>query len=87
MGNLIHADIFFFISAIGFILIGLLIIVLLIKIIQISHTFHKIIKKVEKDIETIGDTTKEMIEEIHDSSLFRLLFNGRKKKTKKVKED
>ncbi len=87
MENLVHADIFFFISSIGFIILGILSIILMVRIITITRSFSRIIKKVEKDIETIGDTTKEMIEEMHDSSLFRLLFNGRKKKTKKVKQD
>ncbi len=87
MANLVHADIFFFISSIGFIILGVLAIVLMVKIIQITNTFHRIIKKVESGIDTIGDTTKEIMEEMQDSLLFRFLFKGRKKKAKKVKVD
>lgn len=87
MANLVHADIFFFISTIGFIIFGIMFIVLLYKIIKIADTLSRITKKVESGIDTIGDTTKEVIEDMKDSLLFRFLFKGRKKKTKKVKQD
>ncbi|MCC6323762.1 hypothetical protein IT400_03145 [Candidatus Nomurabacteria bacterium] len=87
MTNFVQADIFFFISSIGFIIFGILFIVLLYKIIKIADTLSRITKKVENGIDTIGDTTKEVIEDMKDSLLFRFLFKGRKKKTKKVKVD
>ncbi len=83
MTNLIHADIFFFISSIGFLIFGVLLVILLFKMIKIANTFSRILSKVENGIDTIGDTTKEVIEEMRDSLLFRFLFKGRKKKTKK----
>ncbi|MDQ5971542.1 MAG: hypothetical protein QG566_488 [Patescibacteria group bacterium] len=87
MTNLVQADVFFFISSVGFIIFGILFIVLLFKIIKIADTLSRITKKVENGIDTIGDTTKEVIEDMKDSLLFRFLFKGRKKKTKKVKQD
>lgn len=84
MVNLIHADIFFFVSTIGFIVIGILLAVLIFKIIQIVNTFSRILTKVESSINTIGDATKEVIEEMRDSFIFKLLFKSRKKRTKKV---
>lgn len=87
MASLIHADIFFFISTIGFVIFGIMFIILLYKIIKIADTLSRITKKVENGIDTIGDTTKEVIEDMKDSLLFRFLFKGRKKKTKKVKQD
>lgn len=86
MENLIHADVFFFISSIGFIIIGIFVIIIMIKIINIMTIFSRIIKKVEKDINTIGDVTKEIVEEMRSSLLYRLLFSGRKKIHKKSKK-
>jgi len=38
------------------------------------------------DIESMGDTTKEMLEDIRDSAVFGFLFR-KKKKGRKSKED
>ena len=77
-------QIFFLISSLGFIVLGVLVAVLLVYLIRISRTFSRIIDQVEKDIDQIGDTTKEMLEEVRESSLFQFLFKIFKKKKKKV---
>ena len=41
--------------------------------------------KIEKDIDNIGDTTKEMLEEVRDSTIFNFLFKRKKKPITKVK--
>ncbi len=84
MTSLLQMQIFFFISSIGFIIVAALVIILLVKVISISNTFHKMVKKVEHDIDTLGDTTKEMIEDIRDSVFFNFLFKGRSKKKSSV---
>ena len=38
--------------------------------------------KVEKDIDHIGDTTKEMIEDMKDSMIFRFIFKKKRHKSK-----
>jgi hypothetical protein len=38
--------------------------------------------KLEKDIDTIGDTTKDFLEDIQDSFIYRLLFKKKKKHSK-----
>lgn len=79
MNNIIQSEIFFFISSIGFIVVGIITVILLLKIVRIVNTFQRIIRKAEKDINSIGETTKEMIEEIYNSPVFRFLTYGRKK--------
>lgn len=83
MDTLINANIFFFISSVGFIVLGVLAIVALVHIIHILEAFARISKKIENDVNSIGDTTKEMIEEMKDSMVYRFLFGASKKKTKK----
>lgn len=77
-------QIFFFISSVGFVVLAVLISLVLIYFISILHSFSRILKVVEKDISSIGDTTKDMLEDVRDSTVFRLLFGKKKKKTKKV---
>lgn len=77
-----QSEIFFFISSIGFVVLGVLVAVILIYILRATHIFSKILKKAESDIDSMGDTTKEMLEDLRDSSVFRFLVGNRKRKNK-----
>ena len=82
MGALEQSQIFFFISSIGFVVLWGLLAVLLVYLIKATQTVSRIMDKVEKDIHTIGDTTKEMVEEMRDSLVFRFLFGKKKRHNK-----
>lgn len=82
MTNLMQSEIFFFISSIGFIILGGIFTIILLRISRAIDSFLRILEKLEKDAGEIGEEAKEMIEEIHDSNTFRFLF-GKKKKGKK----
>ena len=71
----------------GFIALGVLVGILLYYLIQISRTFLRIIERAERDINDIGDATKEVLEDIRASSLFQFLskFSQKKKRSKKIK--
>jgi len=73
------------ISSVGFVTLWILIAVFLVYLIRISRTFSRIINKVEGDINSIGDTTKEMLEEVRESSLFQFLIKFFKSKKNKNK--
>jgi len=79
MDTLIESQVFFFISSIGFIILGILAVIVLIFVIQALRSFSRILKKAEKDIDSIGDTTKEMLADIQDSSVFRFMFRSKRK--------
>ena len=81
MDAIMQSQIFFFISSVGFIFLWILVAILLFYLIRAASTFDRIISKIEKDIDKIGDTTKEMVEDMKDSMIFRFLF--KKKKTRK----
>jgi len=51
-------------------------------LIRAMNTFNRIMDKIEKDIEKIGDTTKEMIEDLKGSFIFNFLFR-KKRRTRK----
>lgn len=79
MDSLSQSQVFFFISSIGFIFLWILAMIFLFYLIRATDTFSRILKKIEKDIDNVGDTTKEMIEEVRDSSLFGFFLRKKKK--------
>lgn len=82
MNALEQSQIFFFISSIGFVILGVLATALLVYVIRATNTFNRIMDKLEKDIEKIGDTTKEVIDDMRDSAVFNFLFR-KKRRTRK----
>ncbi len=79
MTTIMQSQIFFFISSIGFVITGVLAVIILIYILRALNSFSKILKRAEKDINSTGDITKEMLEEMQDSNVFRFLFKGKRK--------
>lgn len=82
MNTLLQSQVFFFISSIGFILLWVLTAIFLFYLIRATKTFSKILDKVGDDIESMGDTTKEMLEDVRDSAVFGFLFRKKKKSRK-----
>lgn len=83
MNTLAHADTFFFVATIGFIIIFAFLAVALIYLIMLFKSIHRISIKVEKDIDNIGDTAKEFIMQLWDSTVFSWIF-GKKRKRKNL---
>jgi hypothetical protein len=77
---------FFFISSVGFVTLWILVAVLLYYLIRVSRAFSRIVDKAERDINSIGDTTKEILEEIRDNNLFQFLAKFFKQKRKSRKD-
>ncbi|MEI6316273.1 MAG: DUF948 domain-containing protein [bacterium] len=85
MNTATNSEVFFFISSVGFVFLWILIAILLAYLIRIMHTFSRIMKKVEKDIDRIGDATEDVLWEIKESRLFQFIF-GKQHRHKKTKE-
>lgn len=82
MNALLQSQVFFFVSSVGFVILGVFVGVFLFYLIRATDTFSRILEKIEKDIDNIGDTTKEMVEDIRDSAVFGFLFRKRRKSRK-----
>ena len=78
----LQSQVFFFISSVGFVTLWILVAIFLVYLIRATNTFSKIMEKVEKDINEIGDTTKEMVEDMKDSVIFNFLFKKKRKHRK-----
>jgi large-conductance mechanosensitive channel len=82
MNTLLQSQVFFFISSVGFIILGVFVAVFLFYLIRATNTFSRILEQIEDDIDNIGDTTKEMVEDIRDSAVFGFLFRKKRKSRK-----
>lgn len=82
MNAILQSQVFFFISSVGFIFLWILIAVFLFYLVKATKTLSKIMEKIEKDVNNISDSTRELIEEVRDSVIFNFFFK-KKRKTKK----
>ena len=82
MDAIMQMQVFFFISSIGFIILWTLTAIFLFYLIRATDTFSRIMGKIEKDVNNIGEKKKEMLEEVKDSIVFNFLFRKKKKNRK-----
>jgi uncharacterized protein YoxC len=82
MDAISQSQVFFFISSIGFIFLWIFTAVFLYYLIRAMNTFSRIMDKIEKDMNSISDSTKDLFEDMRNSSVFNFLF-GKKKKSRK----
>ncbi len=80
MNTLPYSEIFFFISSIGFMVTGVLVMIFLYYFISAMDSFSRIMKKIEKGVDTVGDTTKELLEDVRESTIWRMFFGKKRKK-------
>jgi len=83
MNTLINSQVFFFISSVGFVTLWILVAIFLYHLIKVTKIFSRIMDKAEKDINEIGDTTKEMLEDLRDNRFFSFILGKKKKHHKK----
>lgn len=75
-----QSQVFFFISSVSFVFLWTFIAVFLFYLIRAANAFSRVMEKIEKDLDNIGDVTKETLEEVRDSAIFHFLFRKKKKK-------
>jgi Na+-transporting methylmalonyl-CoA/oxaloacetate decarboxylase gamma subunit len=80
-----QSEVFFLISSIGFVLLWILGAVFLFYLIRAMRTIDRVVERAEKEVDTISDATKEMIEDIKDSTIFNFLFKKKRSKSAKLK--
>lgn len=82
MDSLQQSQIFFFISSVSFVVLWFFVAIFLFYLIRATNTFSRVMDKIEKDIDDIGDVTKETLEEVKNSIIFHFLFKKKKKRRK-----
>lgn len=82
MDTISQSEVFFTISSIGFVLLWIFIAILLFYLIRVAHAFSAIMDKIEENINKIGDTTKEMLGDLRESTFFNFLLRKKRKSRK-----
>ncbi len=82
MDQFLQMQVFFVIASVGFVVLFGFVAVFMFYLIRATNTLSDILEKIEKDIDSIGDTTKEMIEDMRDSVIFNFLFRKKKRSRK-----
>ena len=82
MDGILQAQVFFIISSVGFVILWSFVAVLLFYFIRATQTFSRIMDKIEKNIDSVGDATKEMLGDVRDSVMFNFLFRKKRKSRK-----
>lgn len=85
MNTLLQSQVFFFISSVGFVVLWVMVSIFLFYLIRVTKILSRIMEKVEKDVNNIGDTTKELLEEMRNNVIFNFLFGRKKGKSKEKK--
>lgn len=86
METFIKADIFFFVTTIAVVLITVGMIFVFFHLAKFLATCNRIAKNVELKATEISGEAKELIADVRESFLFRLLFPKPKKPAKKKKK-
>ncbi|MBI3888517.1 hypothetical protein HY311_01865 [Candidatus Nomurabacteria bacterium] len=77
-----QSQVFFFISSVGFVFLWILAAIFLFYLIRAMSAFSRIMDKIEKDMNNISDTTRDLFEDMRDSVIFNFLF-GKKRKSRR----
>lgn len=81
MPTVIHADIFFVISSIGFSILFAIGIVAALYIVSILKSIRRISQKLESDVQSLSIEAKSFFGDIQESVVYRMIF-GKKRKLK-----
>jgi hypothetical protein len=74
-----YSETFFMISSVGFIVLFIVLAILLYYLIKAVRAFKELTEKIERNIDTVGYASMELIEDLRSSAAFRLLFKPRRR--------
>lgn len=83
MESIIHADIFFFIASLGFILFAILFTITALYVIRILHDVQGITGRVKKGVERVADSAEEVIDDIKHDGIIATVSKIAHQETKK----
>ncbi len=80
MDTLMEAKVFFFISSVGFIILGVMVAIFLVYLIRFMKISTRLMERIEKDVDSLSDGAKDMLLDMRESMAFRFLFGKRKRR-------
>ena len=82
MDTLIHADIFFFVSTICFVVLTGLLVVMFTYVIGILRRIRAVSDKIGDNVEHISEDARDFIKDVRESGVYRMLFGKKTRKSK-----
>ena len=82
MDTLLQMQVFFFISSVGFIFLWVLVAIFLFYLVRAINTFSRIMDRIEKDMNNLSDSTKDLFEDLRNNAIFNFLFRKKRKHKK-----
>ncbi len=79
MDTFFQMQTFFLISSVGFIIIFILAAIFLFYLITTIYSLRRIVFQIEKGINKIGDTTKDLLDDMRDNTIYRYIFGKRRR--------
>ncbi|MDQ5883356.1 MAG: hypothetical protein QG654_269 [Patescibacteria group bacterium] len=86
METLVQANIFFFITSLSVIAVSFFVILLVLKLRKLVGSLHLLVDKLKNTSDYVGEEAKDLVEDIKQSPVFRLLFPRRKKRSSSESE-
>lgn len=80
-----QSEVFFLVSSIGFVILWIMVAVFMFYLIRGMRTVNRVMDRAEKEVDNISDATKEILEDMRDSTIFRFLFKKKRPKSTKAK--
>lgn len=80
MDTLIKADIFFFITTVAVVVVTIVIVVTSYYIIRVVRKLERLEERLAPKVQATSEGVQEIVEDIKDSSVFRLFFKNKTKK-------
>ncbi len=85
MTEIMKSEIFFFIASIGFTIVAIAIIILIIYLIKAVRSFNALVDRMENEIDNLGDTAIDLVDDIRSSFIYKMIFNPKKKRVLSAK--
>lgn len=79
MDTTLPMNIFFIVTSVGLGIIFIFIIIFFFYIITTLYALRRVIFKIEKNINKIGDVSRDMLEDLRNNKMFNFLFKKNKK--------
>jgi hypothetical protein len=87
MTDLIHADAFFFIASIGFVLLTIALLFIFWHLYKLTRTLRTLAEKIESEAGEYIEASEEFRERVHNHPVVQMLVGTHKKRPRKEKRD
>jgi len=86
MDTLIQANIFFFITSLVTVVLGVFLVLVLIRLKKLFKSVNQLVDKLNNTADFVSDEAKDLLSDIKQSAAFRFIFPKKKKRASSAEE-